>query len=191
VSPLLNRMGIEFFMWTVDMVDSPDVVLFDDLRNCAVNEAGADITRVTAMGMSGGALFTTVIARDRGDTLASIIEMSGGSDIDMFSFDTPLSAYDTPAYTMPAALVSGGTNDVWPGGGTVLVDFEEATDTLTSALVDDGHFVVRCHHSQGHTVPFEALELSWSWIDAHRFGEASPFIDEGIADFGDWCAVAD
>jgi hypothetical protein len=142
------------------------------------------------MGFSGGGLFTTVIARDRGNTLASIVEMSGGSDIDMLTFDDPLSAYATPARQMPALLMSGGSTDAWPGGGLSLVNFSDATDTLENRLVDDGHFVVRCEHDLGHQVSMSAIGLAWEWIQSHRVGEPSPFEVNGLPNDGwDWCDV--
>ena len=168
------------------------MVLYDDLRSCADQQLDIDLYNIHAMGFSGGGLFTTVIARDRGNTLASIIEMSGGADIDMLTFDYPLSVYETPANTMPALLISGGSTDAWPGGGLELVNFSDATDTLEDHLVGDGHFVVRCEHSSGHQVPMGAISLSWDWITAHTFGEPSPYVQAGLPSSGwsDWCEVA-
>ena len=108
-SRTMSMFGFSFFMWEVMEQDDLDLVLFDDLRTCVAQELGADMRRVSAMGFSGGGLFTTVVARERGDTLASIVEMSGGSDVD-FSLvsDEPIAAYGTPANTMPSLLFSGG-----------------------------------------------------------------------------------
>jgi poly(3-hydroxybutyrate) depolymerase len=192
-SGLLERLGFAFFMWNVAEPESTDIVLFDDLRSCAYDELAIDLSRVHAMGMSGGALFTTVVARERGDILASIVEMSGGSDIDMLTFDVPLSVYGTSESTMPALLISGGADDQWPGGGLTLVDFSAATDTLQEKLVADGHFVVRCEHSLGHQVPHSAIDAAWDWVDNHLHGEDSPFRETGITDvdsLSDWCIVA-
>ena len=192
-SGILDRFGIRFFMWAAEEFEGPDVVLYDDLRGCADDQLSVDLYNVHAMGFSGGALFTTVIARDRGDTLASIVEMSGGSDIDMLTFEDPLSAYKTSENPMPALLISGGATDAWPGGGIELVNFSKATDTLESNLVADGHFVVRCEHSSGHQVPMTAINMSWDWIDAHTFGEPSPYETQGLvgSTWTDWCRIVD
>ncbi|MAY81341.1 MAG: hypothetical protein CL930_11230 [Deltaproteobacteria bacterium] len=190
-SGLFERLGFEFFMWEVETGESNDMVLFDDLRTCAALERDIDLTKVHAMGMSGGALFTTVVARERGDTLATMIEMSGGSDISMLTFDGLLSEYKTPAYAMPALLISGGPTDTWPGGGMDLVDFSGATDNLAEQLYGDGHYVVRCEHDRGHAVPMEAVQASWEWVEAHQFGETSPFIEDGIDALGSWCSVVE
>jgi hypothetical protein len=190
-SAIMSVMGFSFYMWTVDVVDGEDIILYDDLRTCAVQQLEIDLDRIHAVGFSGGALFTTVVARDRGDTLASIVEMSGGSDLVLPTFTDLFSEYDTPAYAMPALLMTGGENDVWPNASFTLVDFVAATDNLQSQLVDDSHFVVRCDHGGGHTVTNDTLNVAWGWVEAHVFGEPSPFIDAGIEDFGSWCAVAD
>ena len=79
-------------------------------------------------------------------------------------------------------------------GGLELVNFTRATDVLEEHLVADGHFVVRCEHSQGHSVPMAAVAASWDWVNAHRFGEPSPFATSGIADVSSlnaWCVVAE
>jgi len=191
-SQVLSRMGISFFMWAADEYEGPDITLYDDLRSCADDQLDIDLYSVHGMGFSGGALFTTVVARDRGNTLASIIEMSGGSDIDMLTFDEPLSAYDTPDYKMPALLISGGPDDAWPGNGLELVNFSNATDSLEEQLVEDGHFVVRCEHTYGHQVPMNALDVGWAWINAHRYDEPSPIQANGLTGeaWADWCEVA-
>ncbi len=193
-SGVLTRMGFSFFMWSADEVEGSDVVLFDDIRSCASTDIGIDLTRVHAIGMSGGALFTTVIARDRGDTLASMVEMSGGSDVDMLTFDEPLSVYEQAAYQTPALLISGGETDIWPGGGLTLVDFNAATDNLADQLFEDGHFVVRCEHSQGHQIPMTALSAARLWVDSHQFEEPSSIKEAGIdsfSEFDGWCDLVD
>ena len=192
-SGVMERMGFSFFMWAADEVEGTDVTLFDDLRTCASDQLPVDLHNVHAMGFSGGGLFTTVIARDRGDTLASIVEMSGGADIEMPTFDEPLSAYETPAYAMPALLISGGSTDAWPGNGLDLVNFSNGTDALEQHLVDDGHFVVRCEHSSGHAATGPSIAASWDWIDSHYFNEPSPVETDGIESFSSlsWCDVSE
>lgn len=190
----MSRMGFNFYMWNVEDSDNEDITLFDDLRSCASQVLNIDLNRVHAIGMSGGALFTTVVTRDRGDTLASMVEMSGGSDVEMLTFDSPLSAYDTAAYPVPSLLISGGTTDVWPGGGITLVDFSAATDALASQLVEDEHFVVRCEHSSGHAIPMTAMAVAEVWIKSHAFELPSPIKDSGIGEFTEfdsWCEVLD
>ncbi len=139
----------------------------------------------------GGALFVTVVARDRGDTLASIVEMSGGSDLEIPLFSELFSEYDTPAYDMPALLVSGGSADIWPDPSFTLVDFVAATDKLQGQLSDDGHYVVRCDHGQGHTVTYATMDLAWDWVESHEYGVPSPYLHSGIGDDASWCEEID
>ncbi len=188
-SRVMNVVIMDAFMWEVQEADDLDLVLYDDLRTCMVTDLEADIARVSATGFSGGSLFVTVLARERGDTLASILEMSGGSDIEVVSMPI-IARYDTPAQAMPALVVSGGEDDGWPEGFAV-INFDEATDNLETSLKDDGHFVVRCQHTAGHTVTSTAMNTAESWLTAHTYGEPSPFEGAGIDSFGDWCEVVD
>ena len=193
-SKTLNRLGFEFFMWDVEVGGNLDLVLFDDLRACAYDQMGIDLTRVHSMGFSGGALFSTVVASERGELLASLVEISGGSDITMPTFEEPISQYETPQNTMPSLLISGGEQDQWPGGGITLVDFTVATNTLEDSLIRDGHFVVRCEHTQGHTITMDAYNAAKQWIELHQFGEPSPIQIDGLSEYSayeGWCEVSD
>jgi predicted esterase len=187
-SPVQALYGYEFFMWDVWEESDKDVVLFDDLRTCVGQALDVDLGRLHATGFSGGALFTTILARDRGDALASIVELSGGADVQSDLLPGDISMYAKPAYAMPALLVSGGTSDSWPSGFEV-VNFDSATDTLADHLVDDGHYVVRCRHTRGHDIPTSAWNDAQLWLESHEFGEPSPFIDWGIGDLQGDCEV--
>lgn len=191
-SGVMSRLGIQFFMWDVEDANSPDIVLVDDIRACAFTELGIDLARVHAVGNSGGALFTTMVVRERSDALASMVEISGGSDIEMLTFDSALSAYETPTTPVPSLLISGGENDEWPGGGITLVDFDAATDSLEDQLMADGHFVIRCRHSLGHSVPMTAIGAMQVWTEHHVFNEESSIEDAGVEAFDElagWCTV--
>ncbi len=188
-SRVTNLMG-EVYLWEVMERDELDLVYYDDLRSCLVGDLGLDVRRVTATGFSGGALFVTVLARERGDTLAAILEMSGGADVEV-ALVGMVAEYDTPAYPMPALLISGGEDDEWPQGGFALIDFEAATDLLEDDLVEDDAFVVRCRHDQGHVILSSEVEVAAQWMFAHEYGVASPFEQAGIDDFGEWCMIVE
>jgi len=187
-STIQEFYGYQFFMWDVWEEGVKDVVLFDDLRTCIGENLDVDPFKMHAMGFSGGALFTTILARDRGDAFASIVELSGGADVQNDLLPGNISTYGTPAYAMPALLVSGGSSDSWPSGYEV-VNFHEATDTLADHMAADGHYVVRCSHDRGHDIPTAAWNDAQRWLEAHEFGEPSPFIDAGIEDFQGDCLV--
>ena len=190
-SPIWNYAGFEFFLWMVeDNTFDNDIALYDDLRTCVAQEFTVDLDQVYAMGFSGGALFTTIVASQRGDTLAGVVEMSGGADLEVALAQDIVAPYDTPAYTMPALLASGGEQDVWPDPSLALVNFDEGTDTLAGNLVADGHFTVQCRHSYGHTVTNPELEAAKDWVRVHRYNEASPYLTDGLPDsMASWCEV--
>ena len=192
-SPIWNYAGIEFFLWKVeDGTYDSDIALFDDLRTCVAQEFSPDLDRVFAVGFSGGSLFTTIVASQRGDTLAGIVEMSGGADLEVALAADIVAPYETPAYAMPALLATGGDNDVWPSASFPIVDFVAGTDTLQANLAADGHFAVRCRHERGHTITSQEVAAAKDWILAHRFGEPSPFEADGLGDsMSDWCEVAE
>jgi hypothetical protein len=79
---------------------------------------------------------------------------------------------------------------VWPDPTFILVDFEAATDTLSSGLQDDGHTVVRCKHNLGHyQFPADGWEYGLEWLVNHRFGEASGLEDGSLEAPPSWCEV--
>jgi hypothetical protein len=129
------------------------------------------------------------MASQRGDAFAAIVEASGGSDISVPIWTELGARYETPAHPMPALLISGGESDVWPDASFTVVDFEAATDTLEQQLADDGHTVVSCHHSGGHTLPTPAYSLSIDWVLAHEFGAPSPWADGDLGSHDDWCEL--
>ena len=187
-SRTMTEFGFTFYMWQVMDEDELDLVLFDDLRACMDRELDIDLRRLSAMGFSGGALFTTVLARERGDTLSTMVEMSGGSDIEFsMASDEPIAVYGEPANeVLPALLFSGGDEDGWPEG-FIMVNFQEATDNLEAHLVEDAHYMWRCRHDYGHTITWPEFELAKDWALTHTYGEPSPYADGAIDDQASWC----
>jgi poly(3-hydroxybutyrate) depolymerase len=187
VSNIQEMFGFRFFMWDAAREAEDDLVLYDDLRTCTAQQHDVDLKRLTAFGFSGGALFTTVIMGDRGDTLAAAIEASGGSDVVVPLFDNPFSVWVEPAYKMPVLLQSGGATDVWPDTSLTLVDFTAASNTLEGQLVDADHTVIRCEHDEGHTLTWAGYNSAIEWATMHVYGEPSPWHDAGVGDWDDWC----
>jgi predicted esterase len=187
-SGIMELLGFRFFLWDLAVETDGDLVLFDDLRSCAAAQHTLDLDTTTAFGFSGGALFTTVLMRERGDALAAAVEASGGADITAPIWSTPGAAYGSPPNPLPALLISGGEADVWPDPSLTIVDFSAATDTLESKLVSDGHPVVRCRHTSGHSLPQRAYDYALAWAFGHRFAEPSPWRDGPDAENADWCA---
>lgn len=187
-APVQNILGImNVYLWDLAMETDHDLVLYDDLRTCVAQEFSADLHQVVAMGFSGGALFTTVVTVHRADTLATAVELSGGADIEAPGYESLLSAYSTPATSLPVLLTTGGETDVWPDPSFAIVDFEAASDTLQTQLTADGHFTVRCKDDNGHTITRKDWNLGLEWAQSHRFGEPSPYETDGLGNDDDWC----
>lgn len=178
-----DSLDANLFEW--QFLDDPDeenldLVLYDDLRTCLYEQMAVDLGRVTSTGMSAGGLWTTYLGIHRGDTLATILPLSGGTG--------SVVAYDTPASTFPAMLVYGGEDDHWGGGG-IDVDFGAATLELAEQLADDDHFVVLCDHGLGHTIPDDAPDMMATWLLGHTYAKASPWADGDLSDFPSYCEV--
>lgn len=188
VSGVMSLAAQEFYLWDIALETTADLTLYDDLRTCVARAFDVDLSRTVAAGFSGGALFTTVIAAQRSDTLAAIVEGSGGADLAVPIWEQTAAAYAAPAQPLPALLITGGERDVWPDPTFTIVDFVAATDTLQARRAADGHASVRCDHGRGHTLTNPAWELALDWITSHRFGDASPWPDAAsLGDAADWC----
>ena len=55
-----------------------DLPLYDDLRTCLSQELEVDLTRFYSWGFSAGAVWTSFLSLNRGDTLAAVVAFSGG-----------------------------------------------------------------------------------------------------------------
>lgn len=188
-APIFDLFGYQIYLWDLQVETDNDLRLVDDMRACADQQLDIDLERVSAWGFSGGALFTTIVARERGDAFASILESSGGADLEIPIWTELGAAYGTPAHTMPALLQSGGAADVWPDASFVLVDFEAASDVLAGHLVADGHAVVRCQHDRGHTITNPGFTQALGWVVDHRFGAPGPMATSLSSADEAWCAL--
>lgn len=191
VSQTMEMFGFSFFMWDASLEGDQDLVLYDDLRTCVADQHDVDLDKLTAMGFSGGALWTTVVLGHRGDNLAAAVSASGGADVQIPLFENPFSAWTEPASKVPVLLQAGGASDVWPDASLAIVDFVAATDTLQDHLVEAGHYTVRCDHDAGHTITQDGYTASIDWLTSHTYGEPSPWEEAGIGSWDDWCYEAE
>lgn len=190
-APVQDLYGMmEVYLWDLALETGNDLVFYDDLRTCVTQGLDVDQDRLSVMGFSGGALWTTVVVSNRADTLATAVELSGGSDIEAPGYDDLLAAYATPATDLPVLLTSGSADeDVWPSASFVVVNFAEATDNLQAELAADDHFVVRCQDDAGHVMSRQEWNLAKDWVSNAQFGEPSPYATDGLGSDADWCAV--
>ncbi len=164
----------------VDEPDSYDVQLFDDVTRCAISELGADPDQIHTTGFSAGGVFTTWLIMTRADVLASALTFSGGVD----GTNLP---YLTPATDLPVMVVWGGPGDT-AEVRDFTVSFEDTSLYLADRLLEDGHFVVLCEHTNDHRIPNAAPLMLTEWSLVHRRGEPSPR-RAGLGDLPDYCVV--
>ena len=179
-SRIWDLILLQVYMWNIeDGTYDADLTLFDDLRTCAAQNFDVNLDKLTAGGFSCGALFSTVLMSHRGETLAAVAQLSGGSDLEidiLGFFEEPLASYETPSHKMPLLLGGGQDGDIWPGNGMTLVNFYEASQRLESKVRADEHLVVRCLHNNDHWgTPYGMFNSALSWLTVHTYGEESPF----------------
>lgn len=156
-----------------------DLALFDDLRSCLSEQRAIDLRRVYSTGMSAGGLWTTFLSIHRGDALASILVMSGGTG-NMVQYSTPAGE------PFPALLVWGGPTDIFDGG-VIQIDFTDTTAAFSEQLRTDGHFVMECEHTRGHDLPPDAIDMTVDWLLPHVYGETSPWKDRDPTELQSIC----
>ena len=184
----LAFLGMDVFLWNVETgTYDNDLQLYDDLRTCAAQNFDLNMDATSLVGVSGGALFSTILLSERSDNFASVVEFSGGSDLSVATFQNLWAEYNSPTYKTPTLLVSGGEGDVYPDPSMALINFHEASNTLQSQLAEDGHVTVRCQNNIGHiSVTGEGLLAAWDWVNNHRYNEPSPYA-EAINGWDHWC----
>lgn len=160
-----------------------DAVFYDDLRTCVVQELGADVARITTTGFSFGALFSTWLVVNRGDTLAAALTFSGGTN---GAIGLP---YTAPQGPVPVVVAWGGDTDLFDAG-VLVVDFQAASQDFSSGLVGDGHTVADCNHGLGHNLPGDFQDAMTPWLLEHRYGEPSPFAGGLDGGFPAYCSIA-
>lgn len=169
------------FTWDYFNAGGNDVILYEDLRACAAAAFDLDLDRVTSLGFSFGALWTTWLSMHHSDTLAAALVLSGGTGE---SVGLP---YLTPATDIPVLGNWGGDADTFNTGITN-VDFAATMADYLDSLRADGHVAIGCDHGRGHSVPPEFDDQVDAFLMAHRFGEPSPFADGGLDGLPDYCA---
>lgn len=162
---------------------------FDDMLSCVGQQFAVNRSCVSSAGVSAGALWTDLLAGQRGQYLSSAISLSGGTG-------GVAKPFGNPEHRMPFLVLWGGAMDNCLG----LVNFQAASKNLETALQSRGHFFLECVHNCGHAEPpFEApLGLStyaglWQFVFDHPYWlepGASPYLKEGLpAAMPPWCGI--
>ncbi len=182
------------FKWPFSLTDSmtqmeQDFQFFEDMLACVAEQFNVDKECVSSTGVSAGGLFTSQLAGFRGERLASMISLSGGTG------GLTVKPWTSAPHVMPAMVLWGGPDDF-----CIAVDFDATSKDLEQNLVDDGHFVVECIHNCTHaTPPFEpppdipTYSAMWRFFLDHPYwleDGASWYDTYGIPEFyPEWCAV--
>ncbi|EDM76251.1 hypothetical protein PPSIR1_42286 [Plesiocystis pacifica SIR-1] len=181
-----------FAVSDLDFIMEEDFQMFDDVLACVAEQYSVDKECVSAMGVSAGAMFTSMLASRHGERLSSMISLSGG-------VGGLIKPWQAGGNVMPALVLWGGRDDF-----CILIDFAVASVELEEVLEANGHPVLECIHNCTHaTPPFEVPEdqpelptfaPAWEFMLAHPYwleDGYSPYddYDELPSPWPDWCAM--
>jgi predicted esterase len=169
------------FGWGAGPKGVHDAILIEDVRRCAYDRLGVDLERVHVTGFSAGGLWSTLMLMHASELFASATIYSGGEL-------PPFVTYTRPKHRVPALVIWGGAADVYRSRG-FNVEFDGAARRLSDSLHRDGHFVVRCDHGGGHTLPVTYAPLLHAWTLAHRFGAPAELADWTLDRLPSGCEV--
>jgi predicted esterase len=181
-----------FAVSDLDFLMQQDFDMVDDLLACAAEQYDVDKECISAMGVSAGAMFTSMLASRHGHRLASFISLSGG-------VGGLIKPWQPGGNKMPAMVLWGGRQDF-----CIAIDFASASKQLETSLELNGHPVLECIHDCSHaTPPFEVpadqsdlptFSPAWEFMLAHPFwlpDGYSPYAEypELPSPWPDWCAM--
>jgi predicted esterase len=162
-----------------------DLILFDDVLTCLNETFDINEKTVYTMGFSGGALMSSKLLLERSTNITAAVVFSGGTDV--AGPDVLAIPYNTPGHKMPVLIAHGGPTDSW-GGGPILVKFNEGCDDLAANLTADGHPVILCDHSLGHTIPQGGVDWAWEFLRTAYWSEGeSQWKGHSGAPFPNYC----
>jgi predicted esterase len=180
-----------FAVSDLDFLMEQDFDFYDDMLACVAEQFAVDKECVSAMGVSAGAMFSSMLASRHGDSLGSYISLSGG-------VGGLVKPWVTGGNIMPAMVLWGGRQDF-----CIAIDFATASKKLEMDLEAAGHPVVECIHNCTHaTPPFEApldqpdlptFAPAWEFMLAHPYwleDGYSPYqeFDAMPEPWPDWCS---
>lgn len=176
--------GQAFLDWNIlevyDADTNADIRLFEEVSACLDGRFGVDPDHVHSLGFSAGAIMTDLIARTRGDRIASTLTWSGAY------LDDPANAVENfeviwpdpgPSSGWTQVVFRGGATDVWEIPGMVRATFDTWTSSDIPWLNGLGHDVIECPHNQGHTppMPYNPSYVLEFFRDHPRGVTASPY----------------
>ena len=181
-----------FAVTDLDFLMDEDFQMFDDLLACTAEQYNVDKECVSAMGVSAGAMFTSMLASRHGERLSSFLSLSGG-------VGGLVKPWVSGGNVMPALVLWGGPEDF-----CIAIDFEVGSETLEDELDAAGHPVMECIHNCAHATPpletppdqpdLPLYAMAWEWMLAHPYwleDGYSPYseFDELPPQWPEWCAM--
>jgi hypothetical protein len=172
-------------VWPMTPLDSNqaevDLVLFDDLLSCLTEQFSVNQSCVSSSGVSSGGLWTALLGQRRGQFLSANLAFSGGYPTE---FGDVWWNWQKSPHRFASLVLWGGPSD------QLGVNFHNASLNYISHLQDDGHFVLRCEHTQGHGAPpvgddqsqSEAVASIFDFVLAHPYWYegSSPWQTDGL-----------
>jgi hypothetical protein len=183
------------FKWPFNIADSDarlgeEFQFFDDMLACVAQQfPTVNRNCVASMGVSAGALFTDQLGSGRANRLSSILSFSGG-------VGGVIRPWSTPTHQLPAIVLWGGPSDNCFG-----LPFAGESQSLQTALAQEGSFLIECVHNCGHAEPpvdapapgVSRYAAFWNFVFDHPFWLArgdSPYKRTGLpSTFPSWCAI--
>jgi pimeloyl-ACP methyl ester carboxylesterase len=180
-----------FAVSDLDFLMEQDFELFDDMLACVAEQFAVDKECVSTMGVSAGALFSSMLASRHGDALSSYISLSGG-------VGGLIKPWQPGGNIMPAMVLWGGDMDF-----CIAINFANTSKQLEMDLEANGHPVVECIHNCTHATPpldpppdmpdLPIFACTWEFMLAHPYwldDGYSPYaqFDAMPSPFPEWCA---
>ncbi|MBZ5709971.1 PHB depolymerase family esterase [Nannocystis pusilla] len=174
--------------------DNVDLALFEAVLGCLDAQYEIDAARIYSFGFSAGSVMTNLLHSSYPELITTIVSESGAwfndpsqADlVNIFDIDWDWPALD-PAVGGTVLLTHGGPTDV-----TVLniLDLEASAQAALPFLAAGGRTVVDCAHMQGHTLhPEVPPELIGVFLSAHRAGQPSPYLSDGLEGYPASCTL--
>jgi predicted esterase len=193
IAVIPESKGDTVFKWPFESIQSQtrmdeEFAFFDDMLACVSAQFVVNKECVSSAGVSAGALFTDQLAGGRGQYLASIVSLSGGTG-------GLIKPFGNPEHRMPAIVLWGGPTDNCFG----VMNFEQSSKDLEQALTARNHFFLECVHNCGHAEPpidaapgLTSYASMWQFVLDHPYWlgpNESPYA-KGLPElFPSWCAI--
>ena len=178
-------------IWDPDSRVDEELVFFDDILACVMEQLPINRQCVGNAGVSSGGIWADQVAWLRGEHLSSQISISGGVGV---PGDWLVREWGGSAHAMPTLNLWGGESDQ-----CYLFEFTPLARQFGEDVTADGHAVIECIHNCGHALPpndrpdaSSQFELFWQFFLDHPFwledGE-TPYAEGLPESFPDWCSV--